>query len=311
MGTPEFAVKSLEILANSRHEVVGVVTGLDRPRGRGHKVSFPPVKEKALELGLYILQPEKINTIEFRDTLQVLRPDLIITACCSHYITRWIRDFPPCGCINLHPSLLPLYRGTSPVKEAILRGDKKTGITTFYLDKGWDMGDIILQREIDIDYNETGGSLDLKLSLLGSEILLDTVDLIEKGIAQRILQDHSKAVYTEKIFPEHGEIDWSCEAINIERKIRAYNPNPGTFTFYKETKFKIWEARVINDNINKAGLIIHANQENGLVIGTGKGNLEITILQMPSRAKLKTRDFLRGYKMEEGLILGKHDIYEQ
>lgn len=310
MGTPEFAVKSLEVLANSKHEIVAVLTGLDRPRGRGHKVSFCPVKEKALELGLNVLQPEKINTIEFRDTLQSLKPDLIITACCSHYITKWIREFPTYGAINLHPSLLPLYRGTSPVKEAIIRGDKKTGITTFYLDRGWDMGDMIIQREIDLDGNETGGSLDFKLSIMGSEILLETVDLIEKGIAPRIHQDHSKAIYTDKIFPEHGEIDWSWEAVNIERKIRAYNPVPGTYTFYKEIKLKIWEARVISDDVNKPGLIIHANHKNGLVIGTGKGSLEITVLQMPSKSKLKTADFLRGYNMEEGLILGKHDIYE-
>jgi len=306
MGTPEFAVNSLQVVAGSRHEVVGVLTAPDKPRGRGHKVFFSPIKEKALDLKIPVFQPEKLHTKEFKDILDELKPDLIITVCCSHYIHKWIREYPLYGAINLHPSLLPLYRGCLPINEPIIRGDKSTGVTIFYLDKGWDTGDIILQREIPIEPGETGGSLHDKLSLLGSELLAETLDLIEKGNAPRILQDHSRASYTDKICPGDGEIDWSFPAINIERKIRAFNPVPGSFTFYKDIKLKIWEAAVLSDEEDFIpGKVILASDRKGFVVGTGKGLLEILILQMPSRKKTGSKDFLRGYTIEEGIILGR------
>ena len=305
MGTPEFAINSLEILVKSRHKVVGVLTNPDRPCGRGHKVICSPVKQKALELGLPVFQNENINTLEFKELLDSLKPDLIITVCCCHYIIKWIREYAPYGSINLHPSLLPLYRGTSPIIEPIMRGDEKSGITTFYLDKGWDTGDIILQTEIPLDIRETGGSLHDKLSLLGSQVLLETVNLMEEGKATRKAQDHAKACYTDKIHSHHGEIDWSKSSIEIDRKIRAFNPTPGTFTFYKKEKLKIWGAIAGGEYTGKSGVIIHADELNGLVIGTGKGLLEITDIQMPCKKKIISREFLRGCKLETGVELGK------
>jgi len=305
MGTPEFGVKSLEVLTKSRHKVVGVLTNPDRPSGRGNKIIFSPVKQKAIELNIPVFQPEKINTPEFKAILDSMRPDLLITVCCSHYITKWIREYPKYGSINLHPSLLPLYRGTSPIIEPIIRGDKKSGITTFYLDKGWDTGDMIIQREIPIEPKETGGSLHDKLSLLGSDILLETVNLIEEGKVVRTVQNHEMACYTDKIFPVHGEIEWSGSSADIERKIRAYTPFPGTYTYYKGEKVKIWEANTGGEYTGKPGVIIHACEKDGLVIGTGSGLLEIVTLQMPSRKKTGAREFLRGYKMDEGEMLGK------
>jgi methionyl-tRNA formyltransferase len=305
MGTPEFGVKSLEVLAQSKHKIAGVLTNPDRPSGRGNKVIFSPIKQKAIELNIPVFQPEKINTPEFKEILDRLKPDLLITVCCSHYITKWIREYPHFGSINLHPSLLPLYRGTSPIIEPIIRGDKKSGITTFYLDKGWDTGDMIIQSEIPIDEKETGGSLHDKLSLLGSEILLKTVNLIEEGKVIITVQNHELACYTDKIFPGHGEIVWSCPSIEIERKIRAFNPFPGTYTCYKGEKVKIWEANTCGEYEGKPGIIVHASEKEGLVIGTGQGLLEIITLQMPSRKKTGAREFLRGYKMNVGETLGE------
>ncbi len=234
-----------------------------------------------------------------------MRPDLLITVCCSHYITKWIREYPQFGSINLHPSLLPLYRGTSPIIEPIIRGDKISGITTFYLDKGWDTGDMIIQREIPIDPEETGGSLHDKLSLLGSEILLETVNLIEEGRVLRTVQNHHMACYTDKILTSHGEIEWSNSSTDIERKIMAYTPFPGTYTYYKGEKVKIWKANTGGQYNGTPGVIVHAGEKEGLVIGTGNGLLEIITLQMPSRKKTGAKEFLRGYKMDEGEILGK------
>ena len=306
MGTPEFAVKSLEILVKSHHEVVGVVTAPDRPRGRGHKVTFCPVKEKALELKISVYQPEKIHSKEFRDVLDDLKPDLIITVCCSHYINKWIREYPPKGAINLHPSLLPSYRGCLPIREPIIRGDEKSGITTFYLDRGWDTGDIILQEETSLNSGETGGTLHDRLSVLGSEVLLKTVNRIEDGTAPRIPQDHSKASYTDKVFPEHGEIDWSLPAIDIERKVRAFNPIPGSFTSYKGKKLKIWDAVSLDEEMDLSlGTVLHSSAKKGLIIGTGKGRLEITSLQMPSKKRIGAKEFLRGSKIEEGTVFGE------
>lgn len=305
MGTPEFGVKSLEVLSKSRHKIVGVVTNPDRPSGRGNKIIFSPIKQKALELNIPVFQPEKINTPEFKAILDSLRPDLLITVCCSHYITKWIREYPKFGSINLHPSLLPLYRGTSPIIEPIIRGDKTSGITTFYLDKGWDTGDMIIQKEIPIEPKETGGSLHDKLSLLGSEILLETVNQIEEGKVVRKVQNHDIACYTDKIFAGHGEIEWTCSSAEIERKIRAFTPFPGTYTYYKGEKVKIWEANTGGEYDGTPGVIVQAGEKEGLIIGTGNGLLEIITLQMPSRKKTGAREFLRGYKMDKGEILGK------
>lgn len=306
MGTPEFAIKSLEILTGSKYNIVGVMTVPDKPKGRGMKFQSSPVKDKALELKLPLYQLDKLHNKIFKEILDETVPDVIVTVCCSYYINKWIREYIPYGCVNLHPSLLPLYRGTSPMREPILRGDEKTGVTTFYMDRGWDTGDIIIQREILMDVKETAGTLHDKLSVIGSEALLETMDLIEKGIAPRIPQNHALSCYTEKIYPHHGEIDWSVSAVEIERKIRAFNPAPGCFTFYKDKKFKIWDSIVSDEKTEgKSGEILHASCRKGLFVSTGKGTLQIVDLQMPSKKRMNACEFIRGYNLEEGFLLGK------
>jgi len=306
MGTPEFSIPSLEKLYNSSHHIVGVITQPDRPKGRGYKVSSPPVKEKAEELGLSVWQPETINTKEFLQLLTELSPDVITTVSIAHYIPKNVWQYPRYGCINLHPSLLPKYRGTSPIVSAILNGDTETGVTTFYIDEGWDSGDIILQKKIRITNQDTRGSLTKKLALLGSEVLLETLDLLEKGCAPRIPQDHSLATYTRKVHPRDGLINWDFPSVIIERQIRAYNPTPSSFTYFRGKRIKVLKATVGNSLSTDAypgGTIIKLERGKGFWVATGRGELLIEEVQPEGKRRMSAWEFHCGYKIKDGELL--------
>ncbi len=304
MGTPDFAVPSLQALIESEHQVLKVVTQPDRPHGRGYKMRSSPIKEMALRYALPINQPQKAS--EIVEELRGLKPDLITVAAFGQILKHPVLEIPKYGCINVHASLLPRYRGAAPIQQVILNGEKVTGITIMYMAKGLDEGDIILQKEIEIDPKETYGTLHDKLSRLAPELLLKAIDLIAEGRAPRISQDHSQATYAHKIDKGETLIDWSLPAPAIERRIRAFDPHPPAFTYYKGRRIIIGEAEVITASSEKhlPGEIIDI-AEGKLKVATGEGMLAISELQPAGKRRMKTSEFIRGYRPEVGEVLGR------
>jgi len=303
MGTPDFAVPSLQALIESEHQVLKVVTQPDRPYGRGYKTRSSPIKEMALRYALPINQP--LRASEIVEELRGLKPDLITVVAFGQILKRSVLEIPKYGCINVHASLLPRYRGAAPIQQVILNGEKVTGITIMYMSKGLDEGDIILQKEIEIAPKETYGTLHDKLSRSGAELLMKAIDLIAEGRAPRISQDHSKATYAHKIDKSETLIDWSLPAPEIERRIRAFDPHPPAFTYYKGRRIIIWEAEVITASSEKysPGEIIDI-AEGRLKVATGEGMLAISELQPAGKRRMKTSEFIRGYRPEAGEVLG-------
>lgn len=322
MGTPEFAVPSLKALIESEDEVVAVVTQPDKPKGRGLDIASPPIKVLAEEHGIPVLQPQKIRTYEFFNNLKNLSPDLICVVAYGKILPKNILDLPPCGCTNVHASLLPKYRGAAPINWAIIRGEKLTGITTMKLDEGMDTGDMLLRREIPIDYEDTGETLSEKLSEIGAKVLIETIRLLKEGRLNPIPQDHSQATYAPMLKKEDGTIDWEKSAEEIRSLIRGALPWPGAFTSLEGKLFKIYKARVVGGDgpLNtlpldprldrgyprsrgRPGEVIKSNSET-LRVATGMGALDLLEVQIEGGKKLEIQAFLRGKKIKEGTVLG-------
>ena len=307
MGTPDLAVTILDKMIKSDHEIIAVVTQPDKKKGRGKLLSPPPVKELALKHGLPVYQPKKVRDQEFIDEVARLKPDLIVVAAFGQILSKELLDLPKHGCINVHTSLLPKYRGASPIQYAIIDGEEKTGVTIMHMDIGLDTGDIILQKEIDISKDETAGTLHDKLANLGADALLESLDDIESGRAKRIPQDDSKATHVKTLDKEMGEIDFGEPAIRIERLIRGLNPWPSAYTFIDGKVLKIWRAHVEETESsspeNVPGEIVEVRKDEIAVI-TGQGLLVITELQLVGKKRMSTGAFLLGYQLEEGCILG-------
>ncbi len=307
MGTPDFAVPCLETLVNNEYEVVGVVTQPDKPFGRKQsELKAPPVKEAAIKLGVAtILQPVKVRTPEFLEAIRALEPDLIVTAAYGRILTRNVLDVPRLGCINVHASLLPKYRGAAPIQWAVINGDEKTGITTMFMDEGMDTGDILLTREVPIPPDMTSGELFDELRPLGAEVLLDTLKALENGTLQRAPQDHSKAVNVPMMTKELGLVDWNRKAVEIHNLVRGTNPWPGAFTYYKGSRMKLWKTAVLEEcpavNEGKPGVIMKV-QKDSLIVATGDGCLLITELQFDNCRRMNTSEC--GHNMDEGEVLG-------
>lgn len=304
MGTPDFAVPGLEKL-NEEYgiEVSSIVTQPDRPRGRGQNLQPPPVKEKGIELGIRVLQTDNINDPLFIDKIKEIKPDAIVVVAFGQKLSKDILQLPEYGCINLHASLLPKYRGSSPIHRAIINGDEITGVTTMYMDEGWDTGDIIYQKEIYIEKTDTVGTLHDKLAIEGAKLLAKTLIDIKKGKAPRIEQNHKKATYAYKIDKKLGKINWNNSTINIYNLVRGVNPWPGAYTKYENKIIKVWRVSIFNyNNTNKIepGEIVISNPEEGLVVKTGDGFIRIDELQVPGRKRMDVNDFLRGYEVEQG-----------
>jgi methionyl-tRNA formyltransferase len=306
MGTPEFALNSLELLLKSRHQVVGVVTQPDKPKGRGLKLSASPVKEFAESHRLKVLTPADLKSEEFYRELSGLMPDLIAVVA-FRILPERIFSLPPKGTINLHASLLPKYRGAAPISWAIIKGEKKTGVTTFFIQKTVDTGSIILQREVDILSEETCGELSLKLSKTGAEVLLETIDLIEKGEVKTHSQDDSGASFAPKITEELCKIDWSKSSQEINNLIRGLSPQPGAFTFFRGKILKIYKAEIVSEKngSTESGIIVKADKSTGIRIQTGRGVLKPKELQLEGKKKISGDEFLRGYRIEKGERLGE------
>ena len=308
MGTPDFAQKSLEELYNSGYDIVGVVTNVDKPKGRGMKMIASPVKEYALEKNLNIYQPEKIkNNEEFVEELKKLQPDVICVVAYGKILPKEILDIPSKGCINLHGSLLPKYRGAAPIQWAVLNGDKVTGVTTMYMDVGMDTGDMILKEEVEIGEDETTGELWDRLSKIGGKLLVETLNQIEEGIAPREKQgeDYTLAPMLEK---EISKIDWENKtAQEIKNLVRGLNPIMGAYTFLNGKKIKFWKVDISteigydpeNIAILKNGTVLVADQRDGLFIKTADGILKVLEIQGENSKRMSINDFLRGNKINE------------
>jgi len=303
MGTPEFAVPSLLKLNNDQQvEIEAVVTQPDRKSGRGQKVHYSDIKKKALALNLEILQSENVNQSDFLDKLRTIEPDFIVVVAFGQKLSPDLLAIPEYGCINLHASLLPEYRGSSPIHKAIIDGKKVTGNTTMYMDEGWDDGDIIYQQEIEIKEDYTVGDLHDELADKGAELLLRTLKDVKSGEAPRIPQNDSEAAFAYKIDKSLGEIDWNQNAEDIYNLIRGVNPWPGAYTELDDHKIKIWESTItdVEDSDFEPGTIIKANHEEGLLVQTAAGVLSIEKLQLPGGKKMNVHNFLNGHQIETG-----------
>lgn len=305
MGTPDFARDSLEALYNKGYDILGVVTNIDKPRGRGMKLIPTPVKEFALEKNLKIYQPEKVkNNQEFIQEIKNLEPDIICVVAYGKILPKEILDIPKYGCINVHGSLLPKHRGAAPIQWAVLNGDKTTGITTMYMDVGMDTGDMILKEEVQIGEDETTGELWDRLSKIGAKLLVETIEQIKDGIAPRIPQgeDFTLAPMLNK---EMAKINWNEKtAKEIKNLVRGLNPIIGAYTFLDNKKYKFWKVSVLPfeskfENIEN-GTIVKSNSKEGLYIKANEGIIKVDEIQAENAKKMPICDFLRGNNLEEG-----------
>lgn len=308
MGTPDFAKESLEAIYNAEHRILGVVTNPDKPKGRGMKMVASPVKEFAIEKNIPIYQPIKVrNNEEFINEIKSLNPDVICVVAYGKILPKEILDIPKLGCINVHGSLLPKYRGAAPIQWAILNGDKKTGITTMYMDVGMDTGDMILKEEVEIGDNETTGELWDRLSKIGGKLLVETLEKVENGTAPREKQgeDFTVAPMLDK---EMAKIDWENKtAQEIKNLVRGLNPIMGAYTFLNDKKIKFWKVDIATnigydeDNIKifRNGTVLISDQRDGLFIKTKEGILSVLEIQGENARRMNIYDFLRGNHIEE------------
>lgn len=305
MGTPDFSVPVLKSLIKSEHEVIAAVTQPDKPKGRGKAIVMPPVKETALEYQIPVFQPERARDQSFIEEMRKLRPDVMVVIAFGQILPQELLDVPRYGCINIHASLLPKYRGAAPIQWAVINGEKETGVTTMMMDAGMDTGDMLEKRVIALNPKETGGSLFDRLSLLGGEAILSTLEKLEAGTLVRTPQDPEKATSVRKIPKSLGDIDWSMDAAVIERLIRGLNPWPSAYTHWNGKLIKLWEADTEPDTEpgtgpdSTCGEVLAAG-ENSLKIGTGRGILNIKSLQIEGKKRMDTASFLRGYPVKAG-----------
>lgn len=302
MGTPGFAAPSLKALIESADEVVALVAQPDKPSGRGLKPSRPPTCMIAEEHGIPVLQPPGIRTDEFLQALSKLRPDLICVAAYGKILPKTVLELPRFGCLNVHASLLPKYRGAAPVNWALARGENVTGITIMQMDEGMDTGDMLLTREIPIDYYDTGETLSEKLSHAGAELLLQAIGELKKGGLRPLKQDGSAATYAPMLKKEDGRIDWRKPAREIRNQVRGMQPWPGAYSYSNGKMIKIYKAE-LTEGEGAPGEVLTAGQ--GILrVMTGEGALDILELQMEGGKRLDAKAFLSGRKIEPGAVLG-------
>ncbi|SKA76202.1 methionyl-tRNA formyltransferase [Clostridium sp. USBA 49] len=303
MGTPEFAVPSLKNLVNN-FKVEAVFTQPDRPRGRGQKLSISPVKEEALKYNIPVYQPNKIKKdMESINVLKKINPDFIIVVAFGQILPKEILDIPKYGCINLHASLLPKYRGAAPINWAVINGENKTGNTTMLMDSGLDTGDILLKSEYNITEDMTAGDVHDILMKDGAELLIKTINGIVEGKITPKKQDNSESSYAPMISKEIAKIDWNLKANDIKNLIRGLNPYPVAFTQYKDKIMKVYKSTVINKKANyKPGYILKVSKE-GIEVASGEGILCIKVIQFPGGKPMSVEEYINGNTIEEGVIL--------
>lgn len=305
MGTPEFAVPSLEALLRSEEKVVGVVTQPDRPKGRGQMLTPSPVKLVAEREGIPLLQPTKMKDSAFLDALRAWQPDLIVVVAFGRILPPVILELPPLGCINVHASLLPKYRGAAPIHWAIINGERETGITTMLMDAGMDTGPILLQERVLIEPDETAGTLSTKLAEVGGRLLSDTIRRLKEGTIAPQPQDHAQATMAPLLKKEDGLIDWKRPATEIANRIRGLSPWPGAYTHAAEERWTIWRARPLLEEAKEGappGTLVKVTKE-ALHVATGDGVLAITELQPANSRRMTVHEYLAGHRLSPGLVL--------
>jgi len=303
MGTPGFAVLPLHQLASGRHEVVAVYTQPDRPAGRGRHLAFSPVKQVASELGLVVRQPASLRDAEVASELAGLRPDVIVVAAFGQILPRPVLDIPHYGCLNLHPSLLPRFRGPAPVQGAILAGDELTGVSVMLMDEGLDTGPVLAQVKVPIAAYDNAGTLGAKLSRLAASLVEEVLTFWVRGELEPRPQDEARATYTALVAPSSGEIDWRLPTVNIWRQVRAFRPWPGCYTSWQGRKLRIIEAEpLVGGDRGEAGRVV-ALPGGGCGVGTGDGILRLLVVQLEGRRALPAAEFLRGQPHFIGALL--------
>lgn len=312
MGTPDFALESLKALYEAKYDIIGVVTNIDKPKGRGMKMVASPVKEYAIEKNLQVYQPIKVrNNPEFLEEVRKLNPDLICVVAYGKILPQELLDIPKYGCVNVHGSLLPEYRGAAPIQWAVLNGDKKTGVTTMFMNAGMDTGDMILKEEVEIGEDETTGELWNRLKMIGANLLIKTVKEIENGTATRTKQPE-EGTMAPMLSKEMAKIDWENKTANdIKNLVRGLNPIMGAYTFLDGKKIKFWKVQTLTENellekfqeleeykyhFNKmqAGTVLFSDDKKGLFIKANGGILQVLEIQGENSKRMVVGDFLRG-----------------
>ena len=302
-GTPAFAVPTLEKLVEAGFAVPVVVTQPDRPRGRGMKLALSPVKQRALQLGLKISQPDKIkNNQEFRGQLAGVSPDAIIVVGYGRIIPQWMIDLPPLGNLNLHASLLPRYRGAAPIQWAIARGESVSGVTTMRIDAGLDTGDILLQKEVPIAPQDTAVTLAPRMSAIGADLIIKTLRGLQAGTLRAQPQDHAKATLAPILKKEDGRVDFQLTAPEILNRLRGFQPWPGAYTSFRGKHIHIWSAQPVERTLAMAEILVESGR---LIAGCGTGTaLELLEVQLEGRKRMSSADFVHGHQPRTGEKLG-------
>ena len=321
MGTPDFSVPALKALVEAGHQVIAVVTQPDKQKGRGKEVQMTPVKIQAMEYGIPVYQPAKVREASFVEVLKGLEADVYVVIAFGQILPKAVLELPKYGCINIHASLLPKYRGAAPIQWCVIDGERETGITTMMMDVGLDTGDMLEKAVIPIEEKETGGSLHDKLSMAGGDLILSTLKKLEEGTLVRTPQTDEGTCYAKMLTKSLGDIDWNQGAVSIERLIRGLNPWPSAYTMWNGKTIKIWAADVIAgreaaDFLSESGVpaetgtapgTVVCSDKRGLVVCTGGGLLSIRELQMEGKKRMDTPAFLRGYPIPAGDVFVKKE----
>lgn len=303
IGTSPFAVPSLRRLQDSsEHDVLAVVTQPDKPSGRGGKLSVSPVKAAALALGLPLYQPEKVRAKEFVQTVRELAPEIIVVAAFGQIIPQRMLDIPPLGCINVHGSLLPRWRGAAPMQYSLMAGDAETGVTTMMMDAGLDTGDILLQAPLSLDTVEDLGELETKLAEVGADLLMETLSAIRRGDCPRVPQDASLVTLAPSLPPETGALDWSRPAAELHNLVRGVTPKPGAFVFVQGKRLKVWRTDVVESSVGTVGTI-ETIGGGGILIHTSNGALRLREVQPESKGRMAADAWARGARLTVGQTL--------
>ena len=304
MGTPDFSVGTLEALVLAGHEVVLAVTQPDKPKGRGKEMQFTPVKECALKYNIPVYQPRRVREPECIEELRKYEADIMVVVAFGQILPKEILEMAPYGCVNVHASLLPKYRGAAPIQWAIIDGETITGVTTMQMNEGLDTGDMLLKTEVIIEEKETGGSLHDKLADAGAKLCIETLKGLEEGRITPIPQGETTTSYAKMLDKQLGNIDWSKPAVCIERLVRGLSPWPSAYTDWNGKVMKIWDAKVVEDTTTAdAGTIVKVEKD-AFCVQTGEHLLKVCELQIPGKKRMDAGAFLRGYQVKEGEKLG-------
>ena len=302
MGTPDFSVGTLEALVEAGHEVCLVVTQPDKPKGRGKEMQYTPVKEAALKHGIEVYQPRRIREAECVEKLRQYNADIMVVIAFGQIIPKEILEMVPYGCVNVHASLLPKYRGAAPIQWSIIDGEAVTGVTTMQMDEGLDTGDMLLKTEVPITAEETGESLHDKLAKAGAALCVETLAKLQEGSIVPKKQGESPTAYAKMLDKKLGNIDWTKSAVEIERLVRGLNSWPSAYTYWNKKVVKIWKASVTDENSNEqAGTVVKVEKD-GFYVQTGNGLLKVIELQIPGKKRMDAGAFLRGYTIEPGEV---------